>query len=73
MLSRRSFLAGSLSAALALQGGRPAAARAVLTEDGLYREPWFREEQAFRDCLGAQGLPLLQGDAPGEFRQARDR
>ena len=43
MLSRRSFLAGSAAGAVALPGGRPAAAQAVLTEDGLYREPWFLE------------------------------
>jgi thioredoxin-related protein len=43
MLSRRSFLAGSLTGALVLPSGRGASAQAVLTEDGLYREPWFLE------------------------------
>jgi thioredoxin-related protein len=43
MLSRRSFLAGSLTGALALPCGRRAFTQAALTEDGLYREPWFLE------------------------------
>jgi thioredoxin-related protein len=40
MLSRRLFLTGS---AFGLLGGARAHAQAVLTEDGLYREPWFLE------------------------------
>jgi thioredoxin-related protein len=39
MLSRRDVLLGAAVAALP----RPAAAQAVLTEDGLYRQPWFLE------------------------------
>jgi len=41
-LTRRMFAAGSIGAALAL-GTRVARAEAVLTEDGLYRQPWFLE------------------------------
>ena len=40
MLTRRGMIAGM--AALGL-GGAPARADAVLTEDGLYKEPWFLE------------------------------
>lgn len=40
MLSRRHFVAGS-AATLAAMAGVPARAAAVLTDDGLYREPWF--------------------------------
>ena len=40
MLSRRQFVAGS-GATLAAMAGVPARATAVLTDDGLYREPWF--------------------------------
>jgi thioredoxin-related protein len=43
MLSRRLFLTGSVGVALGLPRGRTASAQAVLTEDGLYREPWFLE------------------------------
>ena len=39
MLSRRLVLAGSAACALSL----PARAEAVLTDDGLYRQPWFLE------------------------------
>lgn len=42
MLSRRCFLAASAACGLALGGGR-AHAEAILTEDGLYRQPWFLE------------------------------
>jgi thioredoxin-related protein len=42
MVSRRAFLAGSVGA-LALGWSRPALAQATLTEDGLYRQPWFLE------------------------------
>jgi thioredoxin-related protein len=41
MVSRRSVLAGSAWGALALGLGTEAPAEAVLTEDGLYRQPWF--------------------------------
>jgi thioredoxin-related protein len=41
MLSRRSVLARSACGALALSLGTKARAEAVLTEDGLYRQPWF--------------------------------
>jgi thioredoxin-related protein len=41
MLSRRTFLAGSVAAGLVLPRG--ARAEAVMTEDGFYREPWFLE------------------------------
>jgi thioredoxin-related protein len=43
MLSRRVFLVGPAVAALGLTGGRLARAAAVLTDDGLYRQPWFLE------------------------------
>jgi thioredoxin-related protein len=41
MRSRRSFLAGSVTGALALALLPPAVATPTLTEDGLYHEPWF--------------------------------
>jgi thioredoxin-related protein len=43
MLSRRLFLAGSAASGLPLFGGTAARTEAVLTEDGLYRQPWFLE------------------------------
>jgi thioredoxin-related protein len=47
MLSRRSllqrFLTGSTAGGLALLRAGAAHAEAVLTEDGIYREPWFLE------------------------------
>ena len=89
MLSRRLFLAGSAAAVLGLlPPAGPARAEAVLTDDGLYRQPWFLEslleladdlagasekKQALRHHVGAARLPLLQGNASGQFRQARDR
>jgi thioredoxin-related protein len=42
MLPRRAFLAASAMCGLALTGGH-ARAEAILTEDGLYRQPWFLE------------------------------
>jgi thioredoxin-related protein len=42
MVSRRAFLAGSMGG-VALASSRPAFAQATLTEDGLYRQPWFLE------------------------------
>ena len=42
-LSRRAFLAGTAAGALALPGRRRAVAEAILTDDGLYRQPWFLE------------------------------
>lgn len=41
MLSRRSFLAGSAVGAAALVGARSGWGQAILTDDGLYRQPWF--------------------------------
>jgi thioredoxin-related protein len=41
MLSRRTFLAGPAMSVAVLP--RRASAQAVLTEDGLYRQPWFLE------------------------------
>jgi thioredoxin-related protein len=41
MVSRRAFLAAAVGSGLALHGGRRASAEAILTEDGLYRQPWF--------------------------------
>jgi thioredoxin-related protein len=41
MLSRRQFLAASAGATLALPGVPSARAQAVLTDDGIYRQPWF--------------------------------
>jgi len=43
MVSRRAFLAGSMGGGLALHFARPAFAEAILTDDGLYRQPWFLE------------------------------
>jgi thioredoxin-related protein len=43
MLSRRLFLAGTAATGLGLCGGRAAQAEAILTDDGLYRQPWFLE------------------------------
>jgi thioredoxin-related protein len=43
MVSRRSFLAGSIGAAAALADDRFAWGQAILTDDGLYRQPWFLE------------------------------
>ena len=43
MVSRRAFLAGSMGGGLALRLARPAFAEAILTDDGLYRQPWFLE------------------------------
>lgn len=43
MLSRRSFLAGSAAGGLCLCRTGTARAEAVLTDDGLYRQPWFLE------------------------------
>lgn len=40
MLSRRLLLTGSAASALAAVPGR-ARAEAILTEDGIYRQPWF--------------------------------
>ena len=60
-----------------------ARAEPMLTDDGLYKEPWFlesfleladdlegahKEGKRFVDHVGAQGLPLLQGDAFRQFR-----
>ena len=42
MLSRRCFLAAPTMCALALSGRR-SSAEAILTDDGLYRQPWFLE------------------------------
>jgi thioredoxin-related protein len=42
LLTRRRFAAGSIGAALTLTARR-ARAEAVLTDDGLYRQPWFLE------------------------------
>ncbi len=43
MVSRRAFLAASMAGGLALRLGRRASAQATLTDDGLYRQPWFLE------------------------------
>jgi thioredoxin-related protein len=42
MLSRRSLLAAA-AGGLAVWRPRPARAEAVMTDDGLYRQPWFLE------------------------------
>ena len=56
-----------------------------MTDDGFYREPWFlesfleladdlaaaTENKAARHHVGAARLPLLQGNASGQFRQAQ--
>ena len=84
-LTRRHLMLGA-AAALAL----PARSRAApqLTDEGLYREPWFLDSfmvlpedlaeadkagQALRRHVGAQGLPVLQGNAFRQFRAARHR
>jgi thioredoxin-related protein len=43
MLSRRAFVAGAAGGGLVLRLGGPALAQAILTDDGLYRQPWFLE------------------------------
>ena len=43
MVSRRTFLAGSASAAALVHLPRPARAQAKLGDDGLYQQPWFLE------------------------------
>ena len=43
MISRRRLLTGSAACGLAALHSAPARAEAVLTEDGIYREPWFLE------------------------------
>ena len=43
MLSRRLFLSGAVALAATPSAGRSARAEAILTEDGLYRQPWFLE------------------------------
>jgi thioredoxin-related protein len=43
MLSRRTFLAWPAATALGLPGGGVARAEAILTDDGLFKEPWFLE------------------------------
>jgi thioredoxin-related protein len=43
MLSRRLFLAGSAAGAIGPFGSAAVRAEAILTEDGLYRQPWFLE------------------------------
>jgi thioredoxin-related protein len=52
MLSRRLFLAASAAAGLGPLAG--ARAQAILTDDGLYRQPWFLESfLEFADDLAA--------------------
>ncbi|HEY6993196.1 MAG TPA: thioredoxin family protein [Xanthobacteraceae bacterium] len=43
MWSRRTFLAVSVGGGVALHRSRRAFAEAILTDDGLYRQPWFLE------------------------------
>ena len=43
MLSRRLFVSASLAGAAALRLPAAANAEAILTDDGLYRQPWFLE------------------------------
>lgn len=53
MLSRRLFLAASAAAAMSRPSGA-ARAEAILTEDGLYRQPWFIDSfLEFADDLDA--------------------
>lgn len=41
MLSRRSFLTGTAALAALPHATHPAQAAAIMTEDGIYRQPWF--------------------------------
>jgi thioredoxin-related protein len=41
MLTRRLFVTGAAAGVLATATARNSAAQAVLTDDGLYRQPWF--------------------------------
>lgn len=43
MTTRRDLMAGGAAASFLWAAGRPAAADAILTEDGLHRQPWFLE------------------------------
>jgi thioredoxin-related protein len=43
MWTRRGIIAGGAALGAASLVGRPVRAEAVLTEDGLYRQPWFLE------------------------------
>lgn len=43
MLSRRGIVAGLAGSALAMSLRRPAVAAAILTDDGIYTQPWFLE------------------------------
>src|SRR3954449_9676743 len=55
--TRRHFLAGGATLAAACVGAR-ARAEAVLTEDGLYRQPWFLESflELADDLQGATNM-----------------
>jgi len=43
MLTRRDFFAGAGAAGLTCLSGLPARAEPILTDDGIYRQPWFVE------------------------------
>ena len=88
MVSRRTFLAGSMGVGLALHFARPAFAEAILTDDGLYRQPWFLESflELADDLEGAaangkrfaimwelRGCPYCRETHLVNFAQARDR
>ena len=42
-MTRRKWLQGAAASGVAMLGGLPARAEPILTDDGLYKEPWFLE------------------------------
>ncbi len=86
MIRRRNLLIGAVSA-VALATTRGHAEEPILTDDGLYRQPWFLESflDLADDLEGARkegkrfvimwelrGCPILQGNALCEFFAATD-
>ena len=80
--TRRNLMTGGAALAASLAASR-LRAEPVLTDDGLYRQPWFVESflelgddlqaaanlrQALRRHVGIARLPLLPRDASGQFR-----
>ena len=84
MLSRRRFITGCLGCA-GLVASWPARTQALLTDDGLYKQPWFLESflELAEDLESAaekgkrlaimwelKGCPYLQANTSGQFRAA---